>query len=480
MRDRRPELRAVTVTILLGTLALALAVVIGYAWWSSQRHLAPDAQEKVDLVFQFLVDGMALLPAEGGDDEVLHTLLGQVGQQVGVRHLEIVRGAGVTRQFGQAQSFREPDEPAQRALQTGESVSVVETSDGQQTIRYFEVLRASPECMHCHDAAPGEILGVIDVAFPVAQARSFGPDFYWNLVLVSLLVGVITVLLVVLTFSRINMARRIESVASLAGDIAAGGRSRRVDSLPGTGMDGLARTINDMARSLQAHEEALNRQQSELEDANRRLELLVQESHHRIKNNLQTVADLLFLQSADCRAEGGACLTDSIQRIKSIAAVHELLSAGQTESADIKKLAERLAAMSIRSAAPASQQITHQVEGDTLYLPSKHATALALVLTELFNNALLHGLANSPGGALTLAIDCHDGRTRLEIRDSGAGLPQGFLWRRDERLGLRLVRTLAERELSGECSLESGTDGTIATVSFPLPSSEGPAQGETQ
>jgi len=341
MRANRPELRVITVTILLSTLALALAVIVGYAWWSSQYNLVHHPEEAI------------------------------------------------------------------------------------------------------------------------------APDFYWNLLLVSLLVSVILVLLVFLVFSRANMARRIETVTDLAGDIAAGDRDRRVSALPGTGMDGLAQSINEMAESLQAHEEALARQQQELEEANRRLEVLVQESHHRIKNNLQTVADLLALQTTDCPAGGGSCLTDSIQRVKSIAAVHELLSVEQAESTDVQQLAERLLAMSVRNLSAPEQQVRRAVAGNGLRLASKEATALALVLNELFNNSLVHGLADRAEGQIAVDIQHQRGQARLEIRDDGAGLPPNFAWETHEQLGLRIVRTLVRRELSGEFSLCNVAGGVEATVTFP-------------
>lgn len=466
MYTSRPELRVITVTILLGTLALALAVVIGYAWWSTQRGLTRHAQEKVDIIAQFLENGMALLPAGGADLEGLHILMQKVGEENGARRMEVVRGAVIVRQYGPADTSYAPDDLMRQVFQTGEDITLVETQRGRRTVRRLKALKASEYCVACHEASPGEILGVLDVSFDLAQVQPAGPDFYRDLVLVSLLVTVILVLLVFLVFSRVNMARRIESVTALAGDIAAGDLARRVTSLPGTGMDGLGQAINDMAGSLQAHEETLVRQQRELEEANRRLEVLVQESHHRIKNNLQTVADLLALQTAACPAGGGSCLKDSIQRVKSIATVHELLSVEQTESTDVRQLAERLLALAIHNVAAPGQRISSSVNGDNVRLASKPATALALVLGELFNNALIHGLEDRPEGQIVVSIHTQDSQAKLTVWDDGAGLPPDFAWETHEQLGLRIVRTLVRQELKGQFSLRNGDRGAMATLSF--------------
>jgi len=209
--------------------------------------------------------------------------------------------------------------------------------------------------------------------------------------------------------------------------------------------------------------------------ANRRLEVLVQESHHRIKNNLQTVADLLSLQAGVCPDSGGSCLRDSIQRIKSIAAVHELLSVEQAESTDVVQLARRLLEMAIRNVSVPGQRITGSVGGDDLRLASKQATALSLVLNELFNNALMHGLAERPEGQIVVQVQAQNGQATLAVWDDGRGLPLDFAWETHERLGLRSARTLVKRELGGEFALQDNGKGATATTVFPYGSARGDA-----
>jgi len=467
MRTERPELRAITITILLSTLALALAIVIGYAWWSTQQSVNRNAHEKVDTIAQFLENGMVLLPHGGADLDSLHMLMAHVGVQEGARDLVLARGEAVARQYGPSSVAYARDTLVEQVFDSGQDVTVVETWDGVRVVRRLKALEASERCLDCHEAAPGEILGVMDVSFDQARVQSVGPDFYRDFVLVSLLASVIAVLLVFLVFSRVNMGRRIESVTILASDIAAGDLDRRVAALPGTGMDSLAQSINEMAQSLQTHQAALARQQQELQEANRRLEVLVQEAHHRIKNNLQTVADLLALQVPVCPAGGGSCLKDSIQRVKSIAAVHELLSVNQAESTDIRQLARRLLSMSIQNVASPGQQIASSVEGEDLYLASKQATALALVLNELFNNAITHSFSDRTAGQIDVGVRARNSNATISVRDDGAGLPAGFTLETHEQLGLRIVSTLVKRELNGEFTLENNSSGATGTVSFP-------------
>ena len=148
--------------------------------------------------------------------EGLHILMQRVGEENGARSLNVARGEAVTRQYGPARSPYVPDEQAFEVPHSGEDITIVETRDGRRIARRLKAMTATPTCLACHDAQPGEILGVLDVSCDLARVQPTGPDFFRNLLLVSLLVSVIIVLLVFLVFSRVNMARRIESVTSLA------------------------------------------------------------------------------------------------------------------------------------------------------------------------------------------------------------------------------------------------------------------------
>jgi two-component sensor histidine kinase len=199
------------------------------------------------------------------------------------------------------------------------------------------------------------------------------------------------------------------------------------------------------------------------------LAALVQEMHHRIKNNLQTVADLLSLEmSASPSPVARKSLRDSVGRIKSIAAVHELLSLEQLRLTDITALAQQVCDISLRHFVRPDRKILAEVTGPPIFLPSKQATALALIINELVSNALEHAF---PIGYYPchLAIDLsQEGpQVTLAISDSGRGLAPDFNLPTAKGLGLRIARTLAEKDLQGTLRLESRLGGgTTATVTF--------------
>lgn len=208
------------------------------------------------------------------------------------------------------------------------------------------------------------------------------------------------------------------------------------------------------------------------------------EMQHRIKNNLQTVADLLSLElSRSTQPEAAQSLRDSVNRIKTIAAAHELLSTDQVGAIDIVELAQRVAENARLAQVRPGQTLALRVNGDPIRLSSKAATAFALVVNELVSNSLEHGLVDRPDGEIEIAIEEQDAQVRVVIEDNGTGLEPGFDSRHGAGLGLRIVRTLIEKDLrgtfylgnseSGQAAADSDTahgylGGTRAEFSFPL------------
>lgn len=199
------------------------------------------------------------------------------------------------------------------------------------------------------------------------------------------------------------------------------------------------------------------------------LSALVQEMHHRIKNNLQTVADLLSLEmSASPSPAARKSLRDSITRIKSIAAVHELLSLEHLRLTDITELARQVCDISLRHLVHPMRRVSAEINGPAIYLPSKQATALALVMNELIANALEHAF-NLAGheGRLTITTAQDGARVTVAIEDNGQGLPADFDLQRRRGLGLQIVQTLVEKDLAGTLHLENRPGGgSRATLTF--------------
>jgi two-component system, sensor histidine kinase PdtaS len=208
----------------------------------------------------------------------------------------------------------------------------------------------------------------------------------------------------------------------------------------------------------------------------------IREIHHRVKNNLQTVAALLRLQARRLESpEARAALEESVRRVSSIALVHERLSETLEGLVDFDVIADRVTAMVAEVAAGLPGDgagLTMRREGRAGELPAEVATPLAMVLTELLQNALEHGRGD-PGtaGEVVLRVERSAAGLRLEVVDDGAGLPAGFLLEESPRLGLQIVRTLVS-DIGGSISLrDRDGGGTLAAVSVPLDATaaEGPA-----
>jgi two-component sensor histidine kinase len=182
--------------------------------------------------------------------------------------------------------------------------------------------------------------------------------------------------------------------------------------------------------------------------------VLAQEIHHRVKNNLQTVASLLRLQA---RAEDGVdprkALDDSVNRILAIAAVHEVLTEQREEEVDLGELLERLRAMLVQGLG-AGKSVEAELE--PVSLAGNRATALALVFSELFQNALEHG-----GERVRIELASRNGDAVLTISDDG-----GVDENPRSGTGLSIVRALVRDELQGTFELRNEA-GTRAEVVFP-------------
>jgi len=208
----------------------------------------------------------------------------------------------------------------------------------------------------------------------------------------------------------------------------------------------------------------------------------IREIHHRVKNNLQTVAALLRLQARRLSApEARVALEEAVRRVGSIAIVHETLSHAPEEVVDFDDIAGRVAMMAGEVSA-LEARVTPSLRGKFGMLPASIATPLALVLTELIQNALQHGFSRPCAdsrlhdGAMrngTLLVTAHregDGLT-VSVADNGSGLPEDFDLEQTASLGLQIVRTLVVAELGGR--LEIGPHdggGTLVRVELPIES----------
>ncbi|HWB21315.1 MAG TPA: GAF domain-containing protein [Gaiellaceae bacterium] len=183
--------------------------------------------------------------------------------------------------------------------------------------------------------------------------------------------------------------------------------------------------------------------------------VLAQEIHHRVKNNLQTVASLLRLQArADGVVDARKALEDSVSRILAIAAVHEVLTEQRDDDVDLAELLDRLRAMLLQGVG-IDRDVASELE--PVLLAGQRATALALVFSELLQNALEHG-----GQHIRVGLTSTEDEVTMSIFDDGVGISE----KPTHGTGLSIVEALVRDELRGTLELRA-EGGTLALVRFP-------------
>ncbi|MBI3910058.1 MAG: PAS domain S-box protein [Armatimonadetes bacterium] len=223
----------------------------------------------------------------------------------------------------------------------------------------------------------------------------------------------------------------------------------------------------DITERKRAEEERAHLLASEREKSEQ-LKLSVREAHHRIKNNLQAISDLLYLElSSKSGASASDALRESMERIQAIALVHDLLSQEEdVRVVDARAVVERLVPMVLRSSGLSPATVALNVQVPSVPLSSKKATALALIVNELVSNAAKHAFAGRQGGRLQVRLEQTDDGLLLRVQDDGPGLLPDFDLHTHANVGLIVVQTLAERDLNGKLTLGGGP-GLVAQIWFP-------------
>ncbi|GAA3597796.1 PAS domain-containing sensor histidine kinase [Klugiella xanthotipulae] len=192
----------------------------------------------------------------------------------------------------------------------------------------------------------------------------------------------------------------------------------------------------------------------------------IREIHHRVKNNLQTVASLLRIQARRARSEEAQeALGQAMRRVAAIAVVHDTLATGLSQSVNFDEVFDRVLMLVAEVASTHNTTAHPRKEGEFGVLPSEYATPLALALTELVTNAVEHGLAGREG-SVTIVAERGEERLQVTVTDTGAGLPEGQV---GAGLGTQIVRTLIQGELGGTIDWHTIVgSGTEVTIDIPL------------
>jgi two-component sensor histidine kinase len=196
-------------------------------------------------------------------------------------------------------------------------------------------------------------------------------------------------------------------------------------------------------------------------------EVLLQEIHHRVKNNLQVISSLLNLQSSylqDPHALG--IFKDSQNRVRSMALIHEKLYQSENLARiDFGDYIRDLASYLFRSQNAFARGITLNVQTDNISLDIDAAVPCGLIINELISNTLKHAFpCDQPGETRIEFLKRPDGQSSLIVADNGIGFPQELNFRETQSLGLQLVNTLVN-QLDGSIELYH-QHGTIFKISF--------------
>jgi PAS domain S-box-containing protein len=214
---------------------------------------------------------------------------------------------------------------------------------------------------------------------------------------------------------------------------------------------------------------ARDHEAARIREALKEKDILLGEIHHRVKNNLQIICSLLYLQAARVADPATqVLLQDSQNRIHSMALIHQTLyGSNDFESVDFARFSETLLSALIRSYAIDPTRIAVHVDVEPVHLPIGIAVPCGLVVNELITNALKHAFPQQDRGEIRIALTRHLGdELLLSVSDNGIGLPDHVDTRETETIGLQLVELLAG-QLEGEISIHR-SDPTRFSLRFSI------------
>lgn len=199
-------------------------------------------------------------------------------------------------------------------------------------------------------------------------------------------------------------------------------------------------------------------------------ETLLQEIHHRVKNNMQIIASLLSLQlNRTEKKDVDSILKENMGRVYAMAGIHEsLYQSERLTDIDFRAYLQQLTQMLSQTYSTDSGKVAFQIDCPGLTLKIDKANPIGLVLNELISNSLKYAFPDQTKGTVTIKSRFQEGDiVELIIADDGVGLPDGFDWKTASTLGLRIVKDIVERQLDGSIVCES-QNGTVFIIRIKL------------
>lgn len=340
----------------------------------------------------------------------------------------------------------------------------------QRTLKALHQMILRGELVSAADLAPfGEYDGIIitDPDHVIRYMSSIATNLYRNVGYGETLIG--RPLEYLETDDEVIVAKAIKSNQCVQTEIEELGRTWIKKVIP------IRRTergsIFSSSRSHFAAVMILLHDDTEARQRARELEIkatMIKELHHRVKNDLQTVASLLRMQSRRLQTpEAKSALGEAVNRILSIAVIHEFLSEQSLRVINIRDVAQRIVQQMQAGILDPSRRISFTLQGPNIYMPARQATSCALVVNELLQNALEHGYdVNAIGGAISVTFEDYGDAIGLIVHDDGRELPTEFSLDKTDSLGLKIVQTLVTQDLKGQIQFQSD-HGVSVVVRFP-------------
>lgn len=191
----------------------------------------------------------------------------------------------------------------------------------------------------------------------------------------------------------------------------------------------------------------------------------IKEIHHRVKNNLQTIASLLRLQSR--RINSGDfqdAMNESINRILSIAATHEILSKVGIDKVNIKEVINGIKYNMVVLEKRDCINLNMNITGDDIMIDSDNSTSIALIVNELIQNAIKHAFKGRTSGDISIVVEQGDTYSMISVIDNGIGFDMDKISKNS--LGLMIVKSLVFDKLEGNLNIYSGAEGTKVVFDF--------------
>jgi len=196
-------------------------------------------------------------------------------------------------------------------------------------------------------------------------------------------------------------------------------------------------------------------------------ETLLQEIHHRVKNNMNVVSGLLSLhKSSTQNEEVKQALQESQGRVYAMSAVHEsLYNSKNLAEIELIPYLNKLTNSLVQTYSVNPRKVQLKIDGDNVKVNIDKASPLGLMINELISNAMKYAFPDERNGEIVVTTRMQDDQLELSIKDNGVGMPDEIDWKNSSSLGLKLVRTLAENQLDGSIDMESN-NGTKFTIKF--------------